>query len=500
MSIFEKEWRLNNLYTIRDKSGVKKILKLNNSQKKILKFKHNRKIILKSRQQGISTFYLANNLDDCLTIPGYNAGIQSYGQDEAEKLAMRAKLMWDEMDDEAKWFIGMTTIGKPLKLIRSNSKIMEWNNGSVLKIGNFRGDTLQSLHVSELGKIAKKFPEKAKELKTGAFQAVSKDNKITIESTAEGRTGLFYEMWRKAEEIQLLGKPLTPLDFQAIFLSWVEDPDCTLDFEVEISEDLEKYFKKKEEELGITLTNQQKWWYAKKYEELGDDIKQEYPTTSEEAFAATKDGSYYSKLYRDKIVKRKRIVSNLYDKNLPVNVAMDLGMNDTMVIVFYQFYVGLAEPELRIIDEYHNEGEGLAHYVKMLRDKERQLGYRYKDFFVPHDAKVRELGTGKSRLAILQELGVNAKVLPRHPVQDGIELVRKWIPHMFIDDRLHYIKDMFINYTKEWNERLGTWNSNPLHNEWSHPADTVRYMCMSLPDLNKFKQKQRRKSSGGMDI
>ena len=496
-NIFSKEWRLNNLYTIRDKLGVKRILKLNNAQKKILQYKHNRKIILKSRQQGISTFYLAYNLDDCLVIPGYNAGIQSYGQDEAEKLATRAKLMWDELDEDAKTFIGLTTIGKPLELVKCNSKVMEWNNGSVLKIGNFRGDTLQSLHVSELGKIAKKFPDKAKELKTGAFQAVSKENKITIESTAEGRTGLFYEMWRKAEEIQLLGKELTPLDFQAIFLSWLEDTDCNLDYEVEIPEHLQKYFEKIEKELNVKLADTQKWWYVKKYEELGDDIKQEYPTTAEEAFTATKDGSYWSKLYRDLIVKRKRLITPLYDKNLPVNVAIDLGINDVMVLVFYQFYVTSAEPELRIIDEYHNEGEGLEHYVKVLNDKK----YNYKDIFVPHDANVRELGTGKSRLTILRELGVNAKVLPRQPVQDGIELVRKWIKYMWIDDRLTYIKETFVNYTKEWNERLGTWSSKPLHNEWSHPADAIRYMCLSLPNISKYDNYNKvKRKSGGIDL
>lgn len=80
-----KFWRLNNLYTILDKDGNKIILRLNPSQVKVLtQYKHNRKIILKSRQQGISTLFLAYYLDDCLFKPGFQAGIQSYGQDEAE--------------------------------------------------------------------------------------------------------------------------------------------------------------------------------------------------------------------------------------------------------------------------------------------------------------------------------------------------------------------------------------------------------------------------------
>jgi len=497
-NISSKLWRLNNLYTIKNKEGELQLLKLNAAQTKVLtKYKHNKKIILKSRQQGISTLFLAYNLDSCLTDPGFEAGLQSYGQKEAEKLANRAKIMWDHLDKNYKDIIGYATIGEPLTLTRCNTSQMEFNNGSILKIGNFRGDTLQSLHVSELAKIAKKFPDKAKELKTGAFQAVATKNKITIESTAEGRTGMFYEMWRKAEENELLGKPLTDLDFQPIFLSWIEDLDCRLDTEVDIPLHLQEYFDTIEKTLDVKLVNEQKWWYTKKWEELGDDMKQEYPTTSEEAFSATKDGSYYSKLYRDYIVKQKRLITPLYDQNLPVSVAMDLGINDTMVIIFYQTYYNMArEPELRIIDEYHNEGEGLKHYVDVLQSKP----YRYKDVFVPHDANVRELTTGKTRLAILREYGINAKVLPKQSIRDGIEVVRKWIPYMYVDDRLTYIKEMFINYTKEWNERLGVWNSSPLHNEWSHPADAMRYACQSLPKLGDKTNKYNKSKSVGLDL
>ena len=46
------------------------------------------------------------------------------------------------------------------------------------------------MHVSELGKICKKYPEKAKEIVTGDVEAVPADGGIiTLEATAEGKKG-----------------------------------------------------------------------------------------------------------------------------------------------------------------------------------------------------------------------------------------------------------------------------------------------------------------------
>ena len=482
-----KYWRMNNLYKIRDKSGNLVTMKLNAAQRKVLKkFKHNRKIILKSRQQGISTLYLAYNLDDCLFKEGYQAGIQSYGQDEADKLSKRAELMWNEFPEDIKALFN-------LGLTSNNQKGMTFSNGSILKIGNFRGDTLQSLHVSELGKIAKKYPEKAKELKTGAFQAVSVNNKITIESTAEGRSGLFYEMWNKAEALQLQGKDLSPLEFQAIFLSWVEDLDCRLDHETDISKELAQYFLDIETDLGVKLEMNQKWWYAAKKEELEEDMTQEYPTTAEEAFMAAKDGSYYGRAYRDYILKQKRLIKDLYDPMLDVHVAYDLGYNDTMVAIFYQQFTD----GVRIIDSYSNSGESIQHYTKMMDDKRDKLGYRYAKFInLPHDAEVHDLNEGKTRTDTFRKYGYPARVLPKISVEEGIELVREWMKKMWIDSSDDYVQNTFINYMKEWDDKLGTWKKKPLHNEWSNPADAIRYMCVALRQSYTHGKKKRRKKSG----
>jgi hypothetical protein len=334
--------------------------------------------------------------------------------------------MWDELDERVKTLVGLSlnkvsdfesspTLAKnidsgKLFLEKNNSSGLYFSNGSILKIGNFRGDTLQSLHVSELGKIARKFPEKARELQTGAFQAVSVRNTISIESTAEGSSGLFFDMWKNAESLLKRGIPLTPLDFQPIFLSWVEDADCQLDMPVEIPKHLDAYFNKVEAQLsdlniyGIyvdKLTDKQKWWYVKKYEELGFNIKQEYPTFPEEAFEQSTEGTYYASEYRN-----LKILPDLYDSNLLVHSSFDLGVNDTFSIGFFQIHPGSGpiEERTKIIGEYENSGEGLEFYRDVFDALSIKLGWMHGSTYVPHDVKVKELGTGKTRWDVLREL------------------------------------------------------------------------------------------------
>jgi len=460
-----KLWRLNNLYTIRDKNAQKRIMKLNDSQKKVLlNYRHPRKITLKSRQQGISTLAVEYNLDSCLFTPGYAAGIQSYGLDESNKLQGKAELMWEEFDPDIKGLLG-------LELVKNNQKTMVFSNGSVLKIGNFRGDTLQSLHVSELAKIDHKYPEKSKELKTGAFQAVGKNNKITIESTAMGKSGLFYEIWKKTYNKAQKTNELSPFDFQPIFLSWVDDNDCKLNQRIVIPKTLEKYFDKLEKYFKKPLTKEQKWWYAAKYEELGEDIKQEYPSTPEEAFEQSIEGSYYRNEFSSLTIK-----PNLYDENLLVHFSMDLGMNDTFSIGFFQIH---PNGKLKIIGEYANSGHGLQHYREIFDAISKKKGWKFSmRGYVPHDIKVRELIADKTRWQAMKELGFKPILVSKHRLADGIEATRQFLKEIEIDSSCEMIIGAIQNYRKKYDRSFNVFLDAPVHDEWSHPADMLRYMAM----------------------
>jgi hypothetical protein len=485
-------------------------MKLNHAQQKVIyNYRHNKKIILKSRQQGISTLYVAYNLDACIFTPNYQAGIQSYGRDESAKLYKRALIMWDSFPQEIKSQLGLTLKSS------STTSGLEFSNGSSLKIGNFRGDTLHSLHISELAKISKKYPEKANELKTGAFQAVSSQNIITIETTAEGDTGLFPEIWFQSMGLIDAGIPLTPLDFQPIFLSWMEDIDCTLTLPHPIADipQLHTYFKELEDEFSLnidtltithisknqskpslTLTQEQINWLVPKLRELGSDFNREYPATARLAFAQSIEGTYFQKQYE--ILKQEnRILDTTYNAQYPTYTSWDIGVNDEGVLLVWQVYGGY----IYLIDEYHSTSEGVEHYLSVLET----LGYAQsiKRHYFPHDISVKEWGSGRTRIETLNSLGVhNIDVLGKLSFADSISAARSLlIGNLIVSRKCRNTITAIQNYRKKKDEKLGVYLPTDVHDIHSNYMAAFRYGAQGLSThmvkSTKPKTQQRKSSS-----
>ena len=173
-----------------------------------------------------------------------------------------------------------------------------------------------------------------------------------------------------------------------------------------------------------------------------------------------------------KAKEEKRISNVPYDPGVGVVTAWDLGIGDSTAIWFAQ-YVG---KEIRLIDYYESSGVGLDNYAKALSER----GYHYEQHILPHDVRVKELGTGKSRLETLDALGIkDIEIAPRLGIEDGIQAARSMLNRCWFDEsRCERGVEAMLQYRREFDERMKSCRGRPLHDLTSHGADAFRYLAV----------------------
>jgi hypothetical protein len=192
------------------------------------------------------------------------------------------------------------------------------------------------------------------------------------------------------------------------------------------------------------------------------------------SFEAAIIGAYYGKEIAE-AERAGRIVESLYDPALPVYTAWDLGIGDSTAIWFFQVYAN----ELRVIDAYENHGQALSHYVAVLESKP----YKYGADYVPHDARVRELGTGRTRIETLQGLGRKPELVPDHKVMDGINALRLSFGSIWFDRQCAEGLEALRQYRADFDEKTRAFKDRPRHDWTSHYADAARYMAMAWREM-----------------
>ncbi len=182
-------------------------------------------------------------------------------------------------------------------------------------------------------------------------------------------------------------------------------------------------------------------------------------------------GAYYAKQLRQARADN-RVTSVPHASGHEVYTFWDLGMDDSTSIWFMQA-IGR---ELRFIDYYEAQGEGLSHYAKVLKEKP----YVYGDHYMPHDADVRELGTGTSRKATAENLGIRPVIVVQRArdtqaVLSGIEAARNIMSQCWFDERKCSRGIAALEgYQAEYIEQQKKLADHPLHNWCSHGADAFR--------------------------
>lgn len=215
---------------------------------------------------------------------------------------------------------------------------------------------------------------------------------------------------------------------------------------------------------------------------------------------ATREGTYWAKAYLERVKQAGREKDTPYDPRLDVQLAVDIGMDDTNVIIASQ----TIRDDVRLIDEIIDDGRHIGSYAEEIKD--RPWGANVTLIILPHDAEVREHTSGRTRREVWEEEFPDAHVLvlPKIGVQEGIDMVRELIPNLIVDpSNCEYIVECFYNFTKEWDDKREKWKNHPAKNEWEHGASGLRYLAQgiergSLPRGQAEKRSRRR--SRGVDV
>jgi len=485
-------WRLSNLYWIEDKSGRKVKFRMNWAQLAFLAAMWWLNMVLKVRQIGISTFIGILQLDRALCTGNQTCGIVDRTAEDGKKKLAKIKFAYDHLDDPDDPVTAKlgALIKQAVGLKTENKQELEFTNGSKIWAGtSLRGGTVNFLHVSELGYIAHKTPEKAAEIAAGSFNTVHLGNIIVVESTHEGgRYGLNYELVRLAQKSG--PSPATALDWKFHFFPWWKEPGYTLPLfgRLVITKELQTYFARVEKENGIVLTEEQKHWYVKKHVTPRVDMPRQYPASAEEALQAITPGAIYGKEITG-LRAAGRICDFAIDGHAPLFTSWDIGVSDYTCIWLFQL-VGL---DFLAHDFITYHGEMPAHYAAKIIEWERQFGRPVSKHYLPHDAghKLKMAGN-KSWRDMLKTAGLtNLVIVPRTPdLWVGIQHLRSILPRFFFHaERCE--KDLELPSGRILPSGLGALsgyhtvveavggkvNEVPVHDESSHGSDALRTLA-----------------------
>jgi hypothetical protein len=468
-----QEWRLNNIYRIIDRNSNSIPFRLNAVQRDVLEHLHTRNLILKARQLGMSTFAVLYLLDCVLFNENLSAGIVSYSLEHAQHIFK--KIIGHALDT-------LHAKIRPLAGITQRSaREITFNNGSSLRVDTtLRGGSYPLVLVSEFGKTCARNPQKAEEVITGTLQSVPANGTIIIESTAEGNDGFFAELTLNAAKRG--NENLSALEYKLFFYSWMEEPSYKLVAKPDLDIELIDYFRKVEGETGKTISHDQKNWYSLQKKILGDKIKQEFPSTISESFLTSSDAFYFAEAINQAYQTNRCLSTSLYDVLLPVYIAMDIGVNDLTVMVFFQ----IAHGEIRVIDYYEDSDKDVPFYANfLLQDKK----YTYHTIFLPHDSAKRSiLDVTNTYERDFKRLfsGTNTRfhILKRMDKQLSISHARIMLSRcVFNVSKVKPFLDQCSKYRKTWSEQMGKYTEVPYHNVASNFGDCLQYLSQAISHL-----------------
>lgn len=205
------------------------------------------------------------------------------------------------------------------------------------------------------------------------------------------------------------------------------------------------------------------------------DYEQEY----ECSFEASLKGAIYG-LEMEQTEREGRIRDIPLDPALPVDVITDLGYADDTVLGFFQRH----RDGILMHEVLANNEVDWDYYLDEMDTR------NVRDVYLPHDARAKNLQTGRSIVEQTIRRGYRPQIVPDHKLRDGIAATRKLLPFVHWNRSLcSNAVEAMKSYRRAWDEKLGCYKDHPLHDWSSHTADMVRYLGVVFTNLQPFRSK-----------
>jgi phage terminase large subunit len=183
-------------------------------------------------------------------------------------------------------------------------------------------------------------------------------------------------------------------------------------------------------------------------------------------------------VYKEQLIaaeKEGRITRVPYDASRPVDTFWDLGFGDNVAIWFAQS-IGF---EFRLIDFVTDSLKDVSFYLKELGKRP----YSYGKAYLPHDGRAKTLAAGGRTVQQLVEAGgYKVKIVPNLSETDQMAATRAIFNRCWFDQEkcapegLQALK----HYRYEFDEQLGTFKREPLHDWSSHAAKAFQYFAVAI--------------------
>lgn len=197
---------------------------------------------------------------------------------------------------------------------------------------------------------------------------------------------------------------------------------------------------------------------------------EEFAQEFECSFNAAIRGAYYA-AELERMERENRILPVGWDRGYPVHAAVDLGYSDAMVAIFSQT---IANQERLLLARAWQR----TSIPEMLEDW-RALPFPVASVILPHDAKVRELGSGQTRQEIFASHGLATHLVPNQSIHEGINQVREMLPLAWMDaEGCRMLREAIAAYRADYDEVRRAFATRPLHDWSSHWADALRYLAL----------------------